>query len=95
MIGTHLKALRLKAGYKQDYIARSLGISQTNVSQTEKGQIVPPLATLEKYATFYELGSIEQTVENFFREPTAIERMNNEEWNEMLINSITVRTLKT
>ena len=95
MIGTYLKALRLKSGYKQEYIASQLGISQCNVSQTESGKVVPPLATLDKYATFYKLGSIESLVENFFREPSAMEAMTNEEWNEMLIKGITVKTLKT
>jgi transcriptional regulator with XRE-family HTH domain len=67
MIGKTLKYLRIQHGYKQSYVAKKLGVSQTNISQIESGHIIPPIQTLELYATFYKKQSIEETIINLFK----------------------------
>jgi len=62
MIGQTLKQLRLNAGYKQSYLAHKLGTSQTNISQIESGDIMPPIPTLELYASFFNKESITETI---------------------------------
>jgi transcriptional regulator with XRE-family HTH domain len=67
MIGQVLKELRIKHGYKQSYLAKKLGVSQTNISEIENGSVIPPIHNLELYATFYKKQSIEETIINLFK----------------------------
>jgi transcriptional regulator with XRE-family HTH domain len=66
MIGTKLKHLRQSAGLKQSYLAHKLGTSQTNVSEIENGNINPTIEVLELYSTFYNKGSVKETLIKHF-----------------------------
>ena len=66
MIGTKLRRLRQSSGHKQSYVAYKLGTSQTNVSQIENGHINPTIEVLELYSTFYNKGSVKETILRHF-----------------------------
>ena len=50
MIGKALKYMRKKLNYKQEVLARMLGISQQNLSRYEKNQRIVSFETIEKIA---------------------------------------------
>jgi transcriptional regulator with XRE-family HTH domain len=62
MIADALKKLRTDAGYKQEYLAFRLGISQSHISHLETGLRKPTIEVLEMYATFFERDSITETI---------------------------------
>jgi len=48
--GAKLRLIRQIKGYKQDYVAEKLGMSQTNYSNIESGKTDMKLEVLEKFA---------------------------------------------
>ena len=59
-LGTKLKALREVENYKQDYVAKILGITQSGYAKIEKGNVSNiSLKHLQKLAELYEI-TIEQ-----------------------------------
>jgi len=66
MINAKLKHLRQSAGLKQSYLAHKLGVSQTNISELESGHINPTIETLELYSTFFNKGSVKETLIKHF-----------------------------
>lgn len=70
-IGQALKRLRNKHRYKQQWVADSIGVSQTNICQIEKDQISPPIKTLSKFAKFYKIKpNVENTIIEIFTKNT-------------------------
>ncbi len=53
-IPSALKELRVKKGVRQYEVANKIGITQTYMSQIEKGQKVPSVEVLEKLAKYYK-----------------------------------------
>jgi putative transcriptional regulator len=50
-----LKALRLKAGYSQEWVASRIGVNQKAISSYENGNKTPSLGTAKKLAKFYKV----------------------------------------
>jgi transcriptional regulator with XRE-family HTH domain len=67
MIAPILRDLRQSAGYKQVYLAKRLGISQSHLCNLEKGRTNASLEILECYATFFGKGSITEAITNTLR----------------------------
>lgn len=55
-IGKKLKQLRKERRYTQEYVAQSLGITRSTVSNYEIGRRTPHLKELERMAAFYGAG---------------------------------------
>lgn len=64
MIAPILKDLRQSAGYKQTYLAKRLGISQSYLANLEAGRKYPSLEVIECYATFFNKGSVTDAIIN-------------------------------
>ena len=47
-LGTALRSLRRERGFTQVDLAEELGVTQTSVSEYERGRVVPPVATLRR-----------------------------------------------
>jgi transcriptional regulator with XRE-family HTH domain len=67
MIGQTLKDLRLNYGYKQDWVASEIGLTQGYLSRIENERITPPLNVLEQFAKFYGKSSPEVAIINLFK----------------------------
>ena len=61
-----LKAMRLKNGYKQQYVADKIGISQGHYADMEAGRNRISIDMLECFAQFYGLRSVKETLSEFF-----------------------------
>ncbi|HMN07016.1 MAG TPA: helix-turn-helix transcriptional regulator [Flavobacteriales bacterium] len=55
IIGTKLRNAREFKNYSQEYMAESLGVSQSTYGRWEKGEVLPKLDMLEKAAGILEL----------------------------------------
>ncbi|HEL0663258.1 helix-turn-helix domain-containing protein [Streptococcus equi subsp. zooepidemicus] len=55
MFAKRLKALRLKAGFTQKELAEKFNIRQQTYAQWESGRTKPRSATLEKFASFFNV----------------------------------------
>jgi len=66
MIGNQLKQLRQSRNLKQEWIALQTGISQSELSKIETGKRILSIENLDKFARFYNLGSVEEIVKNIF-----------------------------
>src|SRR5262245_46224951 len=64
-----LAILRISRGWSQDQLARAAGITNSALSEYERGKKVPELKSVRKLVTAlgYELSAIERT-EDFLRE---------------------------
>jgi len=67
MIGKTLKDLRVNYGYKQDWVASEMRITQGYLSRIENERIAPPLNMLERFAKFYGKSSPEIAIINLFK----------------------------
>lgn len=67
MIGQTLKDLRLNSGYKQDWVASEIGVTQGYLSRIENERITPPLDVLEQFAKFYGKPPIENVITDLFK----------------------------
>jgi len=67
MIGKELKDLRLSQGYKQEWVASELGLTQGYLSRIENERIAPPLDVLEQFAKFYGKPSPKVAIINLFK----------------------------
>lgn len=54
-IGKSIKKLRKESGLKQNEFAESVGVSQSHLSQIEKGHKKPSLTTLEQMADILQV----------------------------------------
>ena len=54
----HLKQLRLKFGYTQEYVAERLGVTKATISKYEKGQRNIKTEYIEKLAELYSVEPI-------------------------------------
>ncbi len=54
-IGSKIKELRLKKGLTLKQVAKETGFSPALISQIENNNISPPIATLAKLATFFDV----------------------------------------
>ena len=64
-----LSILRISRGWSQDQVARAAGVTNSALSEYERGKKMPELKSLRKIVTAlgYELSAIERT-ESFLRE---------------------------
>jgi transcriptional regulator with XRE-family HTH domain len=67
MIGKTLKDLRLNYGYKQDWVASEIGLTQSYLSRIENNQCHPTLDVIERFAKFYGKPSAEVAIINLFK----------------------------
>ena len=56
-LGSKLKMLRKSRGITQDVIADLLGVSRGNVSHYENNSRIPPIKSIEKLASFYNVST--------------------------------------
>ncbi|CAG8999311.1 MAG: HTH-type transcriptional regulator PuuR [Candidatus Celerinatantimonas neptuna] len=64
-IGVRLKRLRKEAGFSQRELARRSGVTNGFISQVEKNQVSPSVASLKKL-----LGELPMSLADFFAEPS-------------------------
>ena len=63
-----IKAMRLKNGFKQQYVADKIGISQGHYADMEAGRNRISVDMLECFATFYGKRSVKEIInENFLQ----------------------------
>ncbi len=58
--------MRLKNGYKQQYVADMIGISQGHYADMEAGRNRISIDMLECFAQFYGLRSVKETLSELF-----------------------------
>ena len=53
-----MKLIELRKGKKlsQEYVAKVIGVSQSNYSKYEQGKLEPDISTIIKLANFYDVG---------------------------------------
>ena len=66
MIEKQLKRLRVEAGYKQEYVAYKIGISQGHYANIERGHTAVSIEMLQCFATFYNKGSVTEQLAKIF-----------------------------
>jgi transcriptional regulator with XRE-family HTH domain len=66
MIASQLKALRIKSGYKQEYVAMKIGIAQGHYANIERGHTAVSIEMLECFASFYGKGSVKEHLIKLF-----------------------------
>lgn len=72
MIGRNIKRLRKQAGYSQEQLAKTLGVTQGAVSQWEKDRTIPDTPFILQMAKIFGVSLDEFTNETPFRELDAI-----------------------
>lgn len=55
--GNRLKEARKRIGYTQDFVAKELGISRTNITNYELSRTQPDIETLGRLIDFYEISA--------------------------------------